>query len=75
VKRPKVELTPRQHDVLARYTDGQTARSIGADLGIHWKTVREQIHRARERYVAAGLNVSTKIALRDAYQRNTAPRP
>ena len=71
MKRTKVVLTPRQHDVVARYTEGHTAAAIGAELGIDEKTVREQIHRARERYVAAGLSVSTKIALREAYQRST----
>lgn len=74
MKRTKVVLTPRQHDVVSRYTEGHTAAAIGSELGIDEKTVREQIHRARTRYVDAGLTVSTKIALRDAYQRNTAKR-
>lgn len=74
MRRPKVVLTPRQHEILVLYTEGQNARSIGVDLGIDEKTVREQIHRARTRYVLAGLDVSTKISLRDAYQRNTAKR-
>lgn len=74
VKRASAELTPREHQVLARYTEGQNARSISADLGIAEKTVREYIDRARAFFRETGVEVSTKIALRDAYQRYTAKR-
>lgn len=57
-------LSAQERRVMALYSSGASVREVAADLGIGDETAKSYLKRVREKYRQAGVDVSTKVALR-----------
>lgn len=59
---PKLSVQERR--VMSYYASGASMREVASDLGIGEETAKSYLKRVREKYRLAGIDVSTKVALR-----------
>ncbi|GAA2248458.1 response regulator transcription factor [Herbiconiux moechotypicola] len=57
-------LSPQERRIMALYSTGESAKRIASMLGITEQTTRSHLKRIRARHLAAGIDISTKFALR-----------
>ncbi|SMH28536.1 two component transcriptional regulator, LuxR family [Rathayibacter oskolensis] len=57
-------LTHRERQVVGLYVEGSSLKQVATELGVTQDAARSSLRSARAKYRAAGMSVSTKIALR-----------
>ena len=57
-------LTPQERRIMALYGSGESAKQMAAALHISEETAKSHLKRIRSKYRQAGIDVSTKVALR-----------
>ncbi|TQM33462.1 response regulator transcription factor [Nocardia bhagyanarayanae] len=60
---PRIDLPPRQRQVLELYANGETAGAVARKLGLSDHTVNDYLARIRRRYAEAGRPVRSRIDL------------
>lgn len=63
-------LTPRERRIVGLFVDGMPLKQVASALGITQDAARSSLRSARAKYRAAGIGVSTKIALRRQAMRD-----
>lgn len=58
------KLSAQERRVMALYAGGEPVKGVASKLGISDETAKSYLKRVREKYRIAGLDVSTKVALR-----------
>ncbi len=59
------QLTTQERQVMALYSTGESAKRIATVLSISEQTAKSHLKRIRARYLAAGIDIGTKVALRE----------
>jgi DNA-binding NarL/FixJ family response regulator len=60
-----VSLSPQERRIMALYSTGESAKRIATLLDVTEQTARTHLKRIRARHLAAGIDISTKVALRE----------
>lgn len=61
----KAKLTQRERTVMGMYASGMSMKVVAAELFVSEQTARSYIKRIREKYRAVGVDLGTKVALRE----------
>lgn len=61
----KPKLTKREQQVFAMYASGDAMKTVAAEMFISQETARSYMKRIREKYRAVGVDLGTKVALRE----------
>lgn len=59
----RVDLSPRQREVLELYASGESAKRVATILGLSVETVQDYINRIRYKYAQTGRPANTKVEM------------
>ena len=65
VDQSKPKLTMREQQVMSSYASGQSMKVVATSMLISEETARSYMKRIREKYRAVGVDLGTKVALRE----------
>lgn len=70
IDQAKPKLTMREQQVMASYASGDSMKVVAAAMFISEDTARSYMKRVREKYRAVGVDLGTKVALREQAVRD-----